>query len=66
VLWGAYRGRRPDLIARGWDDLDALLAGGMAPPYVSEVLPMSGAAEGLAALAEGRTTGRVVVDVMGR
>lgn len=64
VLWGAYRARRPDLIEQGWDELDALLADGMAPPYVSEVIPMAGAAQGLAALAEGRTTGRVVVDVM--
>jgi NADPH2:quinone reductase len=65
VLWGAYRARRPDLVERAWADLDALLAAGMAPPYVSEVLPLERAAEGLAALAGGRTTGRVVVRVTG-
>ena len=66
VLWGAYRARRPDLVERAWSELDLLLASGMAPPYVSEVLPMGRAADGLAALAQGRTTGRVVVDVMDR
>lgn len=65
VLWGAYRTRRPDLIERAWSELDELLAAGMAPPYVSQVLPFDQAPEGLTALAEGRTTGRVVVAVAG-
>jgi NADPH2:quinone reductase len=66
VLWGAYRTRRPALIDEAWTQLDTMLASGMPGPYVSEVVPMGLAAEQLSALADGRTTGRVVVEVVNR
>ena len=63
VLWGAYRSRAPHRIEQAWVHLDELLAGGMAPPLVSRLLPLDRAADGLAELAAGRTVGRVVVEV---
>jgi NADPH2:quinone reductase len=62
LLWGAYRLRAPDLVDNAWVALERLLADGMRPPAVSQVLPLDRAVEGLARLAAGRTTGRVVVE----
>ncbi len=61
LLWGAYRFRAPGLVDDAWAALERLLADGMQPPAVSQVLPLDRAVDGLVELAAGRTTGRVVI-----
>jgi NADPH2:quinone reductase len=60
--WGLYKKFDPDLIQAAHVDLSALAAGGIAVPLVSARIPFEEAPEGIAALAAGDTTGRVVVE----
>jgi NADPH2:quinone reductase len=59
--WGLYRSRRPEVVHAAAAALAELVATGAIDPYVSATLPLAQATEGLAALAGGATTGRVVV-----
>ncbi|MFI5844292.1 NADPH:quinone oxidoreductase family protein [Catenuloplanes sp. NPDC051500] len=59
--WGLYRSRRPAVVHEAAAALAELAAKGAIDPYVSRVLPLDRAVEGLTALAAGDTTGRVVI-----
>ncbi|WP_033346272.1 NADPH:quinone oxidoreductase family protein [Catenuloplanes japonicus] len=59
--WGLYRSRRPEVVHEAASALAELAAKGAIDPYVSQVLPLDRAVEGLTALAGGATTGRVVI-----
>ncbi|MDQ0370518.1 NADPH:quinone oxidoreductase family protein [Catenuloplanes indicus] len=59
--WGLYRSRRPEVVHEAAAALAELAAKGAIDPYVSRTLPLDRAGEGLAALARGETTGRVVI-----
>ncbi len=61
--WGLYKKMDPDLIQAAHRDLSALAEAGTAVPLVSERLPFDQAAAGIAKLASGDTTGRVVVEL---
>jgi NADPH2:quinone reductase len=61
--WGLYRQHDPASIADAHTALSALAIEGAVVPLVSEVLPFGSAPEGIARLAAGETTGRVVVAV---
>lgn len=63
--WGLYQERAPELVRQAHDELCALAEQGVVRPLVSQRVPMADAARGLAELAAGRTTGRVVVEVAG-
>ena len=62
LLWGAYRFRAPGVGRQRLGRPGRLLADGLQPPLVSQVLPLDRAVDGLVELAAGRTTGRVVVE----
>jgi NADPH2:quinone reductase len=59
--WGLYNERRPDLIDACTEDLLRLYATGKIQPYVSRRVPLVRAAEALADVAAGRTTGKTVL-----
>jgi NADPH2:quinone reductase len=59
--WGLYSERRPDLVDACAQELLRLYASGEIAPYVSRKLPLERAAEGLADVAAGRTTGKTVL-----
>lgn len=61
VHWGNYRKMRPEVITQADSALTELYAAGQIAPYVSKVLPMSELPDALDALADRRTTGKVVV-----
>jgi NADPH:quinone reductase len=61
--WGLYKQYDPESIQTAHDDLSALAESGVAVPLVSSRVPFDQAADGLAALASGDTTGRVVVEL---
>ncbi|SDP17112.1 NADPH2:quinone reductase [Nakamurella panacisegetis] len=61
VYWGLYHQRRPEVVAQATQALSQLVAQGQVSPEVSSVLPFEQAPAGLAALAAGRSTGRIVV-----
>ena len=61
VYWGLYHQRRPSVIVTAAQALSELVAAGSISPEVSSVLPFDQAPAGLAALAGGRSTGRIVV-----
>jgi NADPH2:quinone reductase len=63
--WGLYRSEDPAAVRAAHEALSALATAGVVTPLVSRRLPLEGAAEGLAALAAGETTGRLVVGVQG-
>jgi NADPH2:quinone reductase len=63
VYWGLYRSRKPEVITEAATALASLVAQGAIAPEVSSRLPLSEAAQGIAALASGATTGRVVVEI---
>ena len=66
VYWGLYHQRRPEVIVEATQALSELVAAGAISPEVSEVLPFEQAPTGLAALAAGRSTGRIVVSAPGQ
>jgi NADPH2:quinone reductase len=59
--WGLYRQHDPASIVEAHQRLSELAAEGVAVPLVSAVIPFDEAPEGIARLAAGETTGRVVV-----
>jgi NADPH2:quinone reductase len=65
VYWGLYRSRAREVVAEAAEAIASLVSRGAIVPEVSSRLPLADAASGVAALAAGRTTGRVVVEVSG-
>jgi NADPH:quinone reductase len=61
--WPRYRLERPELLGEAHDALVALHQQGALHTDVSEVVPFGGAADAVARLAAGRTTGKLVVQV---
>jgi len=61
--WGLYATKNPKLILRCHEELTELAARGAVKPLVSERVPLAGAAEAVQKLADGVTTGRIVVEV---
>jgi NADPH2:quinone reductase len=61
--WGLYARVRPDLVTAAHDDLTRLVGTGAIRPQVSDVVPFTAAADAVARLATGSTTGRLVVRV---
>jgi NADPH2:quinone reductase len=59
--WPLYERRRPDLVRRAHDEILALHAAGHVRPLISTVRPLDEAADALADLGRGRTTGKVVI-----
>lgn len=60
--WGAYLGKRPEIVAEIAEALDALIAAGHVAPVVGARLPLEQAADALK-LIEGRgATGKVVLE----
>ena len=59
--WGLYTQRDQPLVRRCHDELTALAAQGLAVPIVSERIGLEDVAGGLQRLADGVTTGRVVM-----
>jgi len=63
--WGLYKQYDPKSIVDAHQTLAALANDGVAVPLVSDIVPFEHAPDGLARLAAGETTGRVVVSVAG-
>ena len=61
VYWGLYRLRAREVIVQAQQALSELLEAGRLQPLVSAVLDFDQAPAGLADLAAGRSTGRIVV-----
>ena len=59
--WGLYNTYDPAAIRACHDELTKLAAQGIVKPLVSERVPMDGAADAVQRVADGVTTGRVVV-----
>jgi NADPH2:quinone reductase len=61
--WGLYRQYDPPSITQAHERLSGLAATGAVKPLVSATIPFDEAPEGIARLAAGETTGRVVVRI---
>ncbi|WP_407318042.1 NADPH:quinone oxidoreductase family protein [Isoptericola halotolerans] len=61
--WALYQQRDPDLVDTAHAELTRLAASGAVRPVVADVLPFDRAPEAVALLADGSTTGRLVVHV---
>ncbi|WP_327267364.1 NADPH:quinone oxidoreductase family protein [Streptomyces sp. NBC_01218] len=59
--WGLYNTKDPAAVRACHDELTGLAAQGLVKPLVSERVPMSAAADAVQRVADGTTTGRVVV-----
>ncbi|MQY10699.1 2-haloacrylate reductase [Streptomyces sp. RB5] len=59
--WGLYNARDPRAVADCHAELTRLAASGAVRPLVSERVPLEGAADAVQRVADGTTTGRVVV-----
>ncbi|WP_406263425.1 NADPH:quinone oxidoreductase family protein [Actinacidiphila glaucinigra] len=59
--WGLYNTHDPAAVRRCHDELTRLAAEGAIRPLVSERVPLEGAADAVQRVADGTTTGRVVV-----
>ncbi|WP_405455284.1 NADPH:quinone oxidoreductase family protein [Streptomyces sp. NBC_00101] len=59
--WGLYNTKDPAAVRACHDELTELAAQGLVKPLVSERVPMSAAADAVQRVADGTTTGRVVV-----
>ncbi|QXE33292.1 NADPH:quinone oxidoreductase family protein [Streptomyces sp. GMY02] len=59
--WGLYRTKDPAAVAGCHQELTALADRGAIKPLISERVPMKGAADAVQRVADGTTTGRVVV-----
>ncbi|MHB8614296.1 MAG: NADPH:quinone oxidoreductase family protein [Candidatus Dormibacteraceae bacterium] len=61
--WGLYAKRAPELIEPATRALLALFEAGKIKPYISARLPLAEAARALATVAEGKSTGKVILTV---
>ncbi|QIQ01156.1 NADPH:quinone oxidoreductase family protein [Streptomyces liangshanensis] len=59
--WGLYNTKDPAAVLRCHDELTALAARGAIKPLISERVPMKAAADAVQRVADGVTTGRIVV-----
>ncbi|MGW2658970.1 NADPH:quinone oxidoreductase family protein [Streptomyces sp. NPDC001478] len=59
--WGLYNTRDPQAVRDGHRELTRLAAEGIVAPLVSERVPMDGAAAAVQRVADGTSTGRIVV-----
>ncbi|MEU6238341.1 NADPH:quinone oxidoreductase family protein [Kitasatospora sp. NPDC047058] len=59
--WGLYNTRDPQAVRAAHEELTKLAEAGVVRPLVSDRLPLAGAAEAVQRVADGRSTGRVVV-----
>ncbi|OIK25211.1 NADPH:quinone oxidoreductase family protein [Streptomyces malaysiense] len=59
--WGLYNTKNPKLVRYCHEQLTELAARGAIKPLVSERVPLGGAAAGVQKVADGRSTGRIVV-----
>ncbi|MFF7215270.1 NADPH:quinone oxidoreductase family protein [Streptomyces sp. NPDC008238] len=59
--WGLYNTHDPAAVRRCHDELTRLAAEGAVRPLVSERVPLEGAADAVQRVADGATTGRLVV-----
>lgn len=59
--WGLYNTKDPAAVRACHDELTKLAAQGVVKPLVSERLPMAEAARGVQRVADGTSTGRIVV-----
>ncbi|MEU7106826.1 NADPH:quinone oxidoreductase family protein [Streptomyces sp. NPDC046215] len=59
--WGLYNTKDPEAVRTCHDELTKLAARGAVKPLVSERVPLEGAADAVQRVADGTTTGRVVV-----
>jgi len=59
--WGLYQTKNPELIRHCHEQLTDLAARGAITPLVSERVPLDGAAAAVQRVADGTTTGRIVV-----
>ncbi|MFI1561540.1 NADPH:quinone oxidoreductase family protein [Streptomyces sp. NPDC020490] len=59
--WGLYNTKNPKLVRHCHEELTELAARGAVKPLVSERVPLGGAAGAVQKVADGLTTGRVVV-----
>ncbi|MEV0266961.1 NADPH:quinone oxidoreductase family protein [Streptomyces sp. NPDC050617] len=60
--WGLYNTKDPDAVRACHDDLAKLAAEAKVKPLVSERVPLGGAADAVQRVADGTTTGRVVIE----
>lgn len=63
VHWGGYLTRNPELVRGAHDDLMRLYRSGVVKPLVSRVVALDDARDALVELAEGRTVGKIVVQI---
>lgn len=59
--WGLYRERMPELVAPVTEALFELYEQGLIRPHISDRRPLSQAPQALAAVANGKSTGKVVI-----
>ncbi|MFD9592249.1 NADPH:quinone oxidoreductase family protein [Kitasatospora sp. NPDC059973] len=59
--WGLYNTRDPQAVLAAHEELTRLARAGVVRPLVSGRLPLTGAAEAVQRVADGRSTGRLVV-----
>lgn len=59
--WGLYAAKDPASIGRCHETLTALAAKGLIKPLIGERVPFAGAADAVQRVADGTTTGRLVV-----
>jgi len=65
VGWGAWTMTHPGYVAQQWAELEPLLRQGMISPKISETYPLERAGEAIAAMAERRVIGKLVVTLDG-
>ena len=63
VFWGAFTSREPERFRAGLAQLFELYSRGLLRPEVSEVFPLARAGDAIAALAERRAKGKLVVRI---
>ena len=59
--WGLYSQRAPHLVAAATQELFRLYLAGKIKPHISDRRPLAEAPQALASVAEGRSTGKVVI-----
>ncbi|MFH8983241.1 NADPH:quinone oxidoreductase family protein [Streptomyces varsoviensis] len=60
--WGLYNAKDPDAVRACHDELTKLAADGKVKPLIGDRVPLAGAADAVQRVADGTTTGRVVVE----